>query len=126
MRQFLRRPHGKTFSGLEQEKPKALGPEGGEYQPMNYTDQTLKCRDCGSDFVWTASEQQFYAEKGFENSPQRCPSCRANRKSQMNTNRQMTKVTCAGCGKETEVPFVPRGDRPVYCSDCFRTQKAGH
>lgn len=89
----------------------------------NFQDQTLTCRDCNSQFVWTASEQQFYAEKGFDNAPQRCPSCRANRKAQMNGNRQMTKVTCASCGKETEVPFVPRGDKPVYCSDCFRSQK---
>ena len=92
---------------------------------MNFQDMTLKCRDCSTDFVWTASEQQFYAEKGFENQPQRCPACRANRKAQMHGNRAMTKVTCAGCGKETEVPFVPRGDRPVYCSDCFRTHRQG-
>jgi len=92
----------------------------------NFTDQTLTCRDCNSQFVWTASEQDFYAQKGFDNAPQRCPSCRANRKAQMNGNRSMTKVTCASCGKETEVPFVPRGDKPVYCSDCFRTQKGAH
>jgi CxxC-x17-CxxC domain-containing protein len=33
--------------------------------------------------------------------------------------RQMFKVTCAECGKETEVPFEPRTGRPVYCRDCF-------
>ncbi len=39
--------------------------------------------------------------------------------------RVMTQVTCANCGKETEVPFVPRGLRPVYCSDCFNQINAG-
>ena len=34
-----------------------------------YTDKTLKCKDCGADFVFTAGEQEFYAEKGFENEP---------------------------------------------------------
>lgn len=39
--------------------------------------------------------------------------------------RVMTQVTCANCGRETEVPFVPRGLRPVYCSDCFNQMNAG-
>ena len=39
--------------------------------------------------------------------------------------RQMTQVTCSNCGKETEVPFVPTGDRPVYCSDCFSQMGGG-
>ena len=43
---------------------------------MSYQDKTIKCRDCGQDFVFTASEQQFFAEKGFTNEPKRCPTCR--------------------------------------------------
>jgi CxxC-x17-CxxC domain-containing protein len=39
--------------------------------------------------------------------------------------RQMTQVTCSNCGRETEVPFVPTGDRPVYCSDCFSQMGGG-
>ena len=39
--------------------------------------------------------------------------------------RTMTQVVCASCGKDTQVPFVPRGDRPVYCSDCFTTVGGG-
>lgn len=39
--------------------------------------------------------------------------------------RTMTDVVCASCGKETQVPFVPRGDKPVYCSDCFSQQGGG-
>ena len=43
-------------------------------------DKTLVCNDCGADFVFTEGEQQFYAEKGFDNEPQRCPDCRKARK----------------------------------------------
>lgn len=97
-----------------------------------YEDKTLNCRDCGSDFTFTVSEQEFYNEKGFTNEPGRCPQCRAARKQRNNGSgggsfgrsarpqREMFPATCAGCGAETEVPFRPSGDRPVYCRDCFR------
>ena len=89
----------------------------------DFTDKTLKCRDCGADFVWTASEQEFYQQKGFDNPPARCPSCRQLKKQRMNSDRQMYDVTCAKCGKATQVPFEPKGDRPVYCSECFRAMR---
>lgn len=89
----------------------------------NFTDKNLKCKDCGADFVWTASEQDFYQQKGFNNPPSRCPKCRQLKKQQFNATRQMYDVTCAKCGKACQVPFQPRGDRPVYCSDCFKTMK---
>lgn len=91
-----------------------------------YQDRNLTCRDCGNEFTFSASEQEFYAEKGFTNDPGRCPSCRAARKSERRNSgggyqrRQMYPAVCASCGKDTEVPFQPTGDRPVYCSDCFR------
>ncbi len=100
-------------------------------------DKTLICSDCGQEFTFTASEQEFFAQKGF-NTPSRCPSCRAARKAAREGGssygssyssgggyggtRQMYPAVCAQCGKETEVPFQPRGDRPVYCSDCYRQQ----
>ncbi|HEV7680127.1 MAG TPA: zinc-ribbon domain containing protein [Candidatus Dormibacteraeota bacterium] len=107
-------------------------------------DQTLRCRDCGVDFLWTAGEQEFYASRGLTNPPSRCPSCRQARKAangggggggggygggggggggyggSRSGPREMHEVTCAGCGGIARVPFQPRGDRPVYCSDCFR------
>lgn len=96
-------------------------------------DKSLVCTDCGKEFVFTAGEQDFYAQKGFTNPPSRCPDCRAARKAQRSMGggygggvggeRQMYPAVCAQCGKETEVPFQPRGDRPVYCSDCFKAQK---
>jgi len=90
---------------------------------MPFQDQTLKCRDCGADFVWTASEQEFYQQKGFDNPPTRCPKCRQAKKQQRMGSRQMYDVVCAKCGKPTQVPFQPKGDRPVYCSECFRAMR---
>ena len=93
-----------------------------------FTDKVLTCRDCGREFVFSASEQDFFAEKGFTNEPGRCPECRAAKKAQnrpsggYNNNRserQMYPAVCAECGKETTVPFQPSGDKPVYCRECF-------
>ena len=123
---------------------------------MSYADKTITCRDCGTDFVFTAGEQEFYAQKGFTNEPTRCPSCRQQRKarggsgggysdsyggggrsssygdsygggrsSSYGGEREMHSAICASCGKEALVPFVPRGDKPVYCSDCFQQQRGG-
>ena len=88
-----------------------------------YQDKTLTCRECGNEFVFTANEQAFYAEKGFQNEPGRCPACRAARR-QNRGERQMYDVVCDGCGQPTQVPFQPRGDRPVYCRECFQKQRA--
>ncbi len=84
-----------------------------------YTDKTLKCKDCGADFVFTAGEQEFYAEKGFTNEPQRCKACRDAKKNAGRGARQFFEATCADCGGIARVPFEPKGDKPVYCSECF-------
>ncbi len=98
---------------------------------MSYQDRTLTCLDCGESFTFSADDQQYHAEKGYTNEPKRCPSCRQARRSDRgggygggygSSRREMHPVVCAECGKDTQVPFVPRGDRPVYCSDCFRKQ----
>ena len=87
-----------------------------------YNDKTLVCKDCGQEFTFSASEQEFYAEKGFTNEPQRCRGCRDARKGNARGGggRQMFDAVCAECGNPCKVPFEPRNDRPVYCSDCFR------
>ncbi|MFZ7103975.1 MAG: zinc-ribbon domain containing protein [Peptococcaceae bacterium] len=91
---------------------------------MAFTDKTLTCKDCGSDFIFSAGEQEFYAEKGFQNEPQRCTSCRKARKQHQNNSgrqqRQMFTAICSSCGVETQVPFKPNGTKPVYCRDCFQ------
>ena len=137
-----------------------------------YNDKNLTCADCGHEFVFTASEQDFYAQRGFTE-PRRCPSCRASRKAARNANggggagssygsygagggysagggygsgggggyssgggggggygrdrgpREMFSATCSNCGKEAQVPFRPTSGKPVYCSDCFRSQRGG-
>jgi len=87
-------------------------------------DKTIVCKDCGQEFVFTAAEQDFYAEKGFMNEPTRCKSCRAARKNGgRQSNREMYDAVCASCGKPCKVPFQPREDKPVYCSDCFAARR---
>ena len=88
-----------------------------------YQDKTLVCKECGKEFVFTAGGQEFYAEKGVENEPQRCKECRDARKSANRANRVMYDAVCASCGAECQVPFKPREDRPVYCSECFAKMK---
>ena len=68
---------------------------------MAFEDRTLTCKECGKEFVFSASEQEFYAEKGFQNDPARCFECRQARKRQRN-NREMFDVLCAECGCETQ------------------------
>ena len=117
------------------------------------SDRTITCRDCGETFTFTAGEQAFYAERGYSE-PQRCANCRAERKAQRAASgydsgssygggsrggysgggyssggyssgpRQMYPAVCSQCGKETEVPFQPRNDKPVYCRECFQEKRA--
>ena len=90
-------------------------------------DKTIACKDCGSPFIFSVRDQQFYAEKGFENEPQRCRDCRNARKTQRAATtglREQFETICAQCGVATTVPFKPRGDRPVYCRSCYSTSMA--
>jgi CxxC-x17-CxxC domain-containing protein len=123
-------------------------------------DKTLTCADCSQEFVFTASEQQFYADRGFTE-PRRCASCRAARKAARGDSgggyssggyssgggggysgggysgggsgggyerpqREMFSATCTNCGREAQVPFRPTGSKPVYCSDCFTSQRKSY
>jgi CxxC-x17-CxxC domain-containing protein len=96
---------------------------------MEFEDRTLVCCDCSEEFVFAADEQQFYADKGFENDPKRCKPCRQRKKNSRNQGRggfgqrEMHTVTCADCGDEAQVPFKPSGDRPVYCRDCYQKNR---
>jgi CxxC-x17-CxxC domain-containing protein len=108
-----------------------------------YIDRALVCRDCGSSFTFTAGEQAFYASRGLANDPSRCPRCRSARRSGASAlgvgyvhygpfasfggraARQMHPATCDHCGEMTEVPFLPKGERPVLCHDCFAAVRHG-
>jgi CxxC-x17-CxxC domain-containing protein len=95
---------------------------------MEYQDRVLKCTDCGSEFVFTAGEQAFYADKGFRNEPKRCKPCKARRADNpghgSGFQRSETKTSCSQCGKETTVPFKPTQGRPVYCRECFQQRRS--
>lgn len=88
---------------------------------MSYVDKDLRCRECGSPFVWTAGEQDFYHQKGLLHEPQRCQTCRGRAKQERAAARaaSMHDIVCSDCGQPGQVPFAPRTDRPVYCSTCF-------
>jgi CxxC-x17-CxxC domain-containing protein len=97
---------------------------------MEYHDKVLKCSECNQEFVFTAGEQMFFADKGFKNEPKRCKDCKAKRsqnpaQSQSNNvQRSETKTTCSQCGKETTVPFRPTQGRPVFCRECFQQRRS--
>jgi CxxC-x17-CxxC domain-containing protein len=96
---------------------------------MEFQDKVLVCRECNKEFLFSAGEQAFYAEKGFQNEPTRCRNCRATRKgpgpvtSDGGAPRQLFSAVCSECGKDTQVPFKPTAGKPVYCRECF--QKRG-
>ena len=110
---------------------------------MTYDDKTITCRDCGQAFIWSAGEQEFFASRGLASPPARCRDCRDARRAAPsrvddrtagsdtynNFNayggpREMFTTTCSQCGQEARVPFIPRGHKPVYCSDCFAQMRS--
>lgn len=86
---------------------------------MMLTDRILTCVNCAREFVFSCEEQAFFQEKNFEHDPKRCMTCRALRAG-ISIVRVETRVTCAGCGETTTVPFRPRQCRPVLCLACFQ------
>lgn len=108
--------------------PRTAGSRSGK---MEFHDKILRCADCGTEFVFTAGEQMFFAEKGFRNEPKRCKACKSKRSQNPGANsgngmgsRTETRTTCSQCGKETTVPFRPTQGRPVYCRECFQQRRA--
>ena len=91
-------------------------------------DISLTCSDCGQDFTFTAADQAFFQERGYS-TPKRCKNCRQAKKNDQGGSgyrsapAQGTPVICSGCGQPTTVPFEPRGDRPVFCRDCYQARK---
>jgi CxxC-x17-CxxC domain-containing protein len=99
---------------------------------MEYKDKMLKCVECGSEFVFTAGEQLFYADRGFKNEPKRCRNCKSKRtpgaeiggSQSRSAPKAFTSTVCSQCGKETTVPFKVTQGRPVYCRECFQQRRA--
>src|SRR5687767_11283998 len=97
---------------------------------IEYRDKLLKCVECNQEFVFTAGEQLFFADKGLKNEPKRCKLCKQKKNERFNAilgekatlpqrTRTEVAVNCAQCGINTTVPFLPTQGRPVYCRDCF-------
>jgi len=108
---------------------------------MVESDKSIKCRDCGEEFVFTAGEQAFYKERGFQHEPTRCRRCREEKKRQTTGasasgfggspspmgggTREFHEAVCSSCGVTTQVPFRPTAGKPVYCRDCFQSVRTG-
>ena len=100
-----------------------------------FVDKVLACIDCREEFVFTAGEQLFFADKGLKNDPKRCKACKVKKTERLSTplsangqwaprERVEVFVKCALCAIETTVPFRPTQGRPVYCRDCFLKMRA--
>jgi CxxC-x17-CxxC domain-containing protein len=100
-----------------------------------FQDRTIKCVDCGEDFIWTAGEQVFFHDKGLKNEPKRCKTCKQAKNDRLSAiaaaqatgvrQRIEVSVQCAQCGQQTTVPFYPSQGRPVFCRSCFLASRGG-
>jgi CxxC-x17-CxxC domain-containing protein len=113
---------------------------------MAFTDKTISCVQCGNSFVFTAGEQEFYAEKGYTNEPKRCKPCREEAKRgkpggaggpgayaasstpgdggmSRGGGRQMFDIVCDNCGQPSQVPFQPTPGRKILCRSCFQASR---
>ena len=84
-----------------------------------YADETLVCVECGKEFIFSAGEQAFYAEKGYTNKPKRCTACRDAKKNAGKPEKQYFYATCDECGGEAKLTFEPTPGKKVYCSACW-------
>ena len=93
---------------------------------MEIQDKVLVCVDCSAEFVFTAGEQIFFADKGFKHEPKRCKVCKAKRNQNHGagmSQRVETVISCSQCGRETTVPFKPTQGRPVFCRECYQQRR---
>jgi len=93
---------------------------------MSYQEKSLQCPDRGLTSAPGVDDRESIRSEGCTDAPTRCPESQGPRKSERSSNnsrgvpRKVFPATCARCGRSTEVSFQPRGDSPVYCSDCYR------
>ena len=90
-----------------------------------YQDETLKCIDCGQEFIFTARDQEVFEERGFTKKPVRCQRCRIARRDEHNKgasrgNGVLFDAVCSQCGAPTKVPFKPTENKRVYCRECYK------
>src|SRR3977135_99318 len=94
---------------------------------MEFQDRILRCVDCATEFIWTAGEQQFFADKNFKNEPKRCKACKGKRASRpagaVARERVETGTNSSAGRKEATVATKPTQGRPVFCKECFQSRK---
>ena len=91
---------------------------------MAIADTFLKCVECGTDFLFSFDEQEFYALMGVKGEPNRCPACRTLYKDFKRAPPVPAhRVVCDMCGGEYVLPFKPIGRNPFYCPSCYRRAK---
>ncbi len=109
---------------------------------MSFQEKALTCQDCNKPFTYSAREQESHSQKGYTNTPKRCPQCRRTRRDvqeqsvarpqssrpQIGRPNSYTSnalsTTCARCGAPTRSPVQPAAGRHVYCSACYTKQPA--
>ncbi len=103
---------------------------------MSLSDATLPCIDCGQPFVFTVSEQMYYASRRLINAPSRCATCRAKHKAKREASRdvetsQSQWLTCRDCSAQFEFTgneqqfYASRGlNTPTRCPNCRAANKA--
>jgi RecJ-like exonuclease len=85
---------------------------------MEFQDKVLKCKECGKEFTWTAGEQQFFADKGFNNKPTRCKDCR--KLNRQKVEAEYFKIVCSNCKQVGEALFKPSDpSAEIFCKKCF-------
>ncbi len=84
-------------------------------------DRVLECKTCGKEFIFSASEQEFFASKGLTNEPSKCKDCR--RKARDEKIARVSNVKCTHCGKVAQVTFTVTYPETLLCDDCFTTLK---
>ena len=94
---------------------------------MELQDKKFVCRDCGQEFTFSVQEQEDFKKRGM-NPPTRCSECHEKRVGRRKFSRggdcRTFTVPCSICGKDAELPFRPKADKPVYCTACYNEKNA--
>ena len=91
-----------------------------------FEDKKLNCEECGTEFVWDASEQAFFAKKGFKKMPKRCRACRAKKQVEIQKEKDKEKeITCVKCGKKSITSQDIGEDEETLCFDCYLKETQG-
>lgn len=87
---------------------------------MKFEDKKLTCEECGTEFTWDASEQAYFAKKGFKKIPKRCRACRAKRQAEQQKEKEKEKeIICSKCGKKAVTSADIAPGEEALCLECY-------